>query len=163
MSNPRKYARYAEQIKIFAGLSGEEVTEILRHGDKMYFRAGQTIFHKGQLGSTVFIILHGTVDIENEGCIIAKCREGDAFGEMSALNHRPHCASAAAATDVKLFTINENQMNELLKQEVATRFLLNIIHLLSAYLEQANSVIAEQRKSERRSPVAAGRDGSASS
>ena len=159
MSNPRKYARYAEQIKIFAGLSGEEVTEILRHGDKMYFRAGQTIFHKGQLGSTIFIVLRGTVDIENEGCIIAKCREGDAFGEMSALNHRPHCASAAAATDVKLFTIDESRMNELLKRKVAARFLLNVIHVLSSHLETANSIIAQQSKAEHRSLVAAGRDG----
>ena len=116
MSDPRKYARYAKRIKIFTGLSAEEVTEILRHGDKMYFRAGQTIFHKGRLGSTIFIVLRATVDIENDGCIIAKCHEGDAFGEMSVLNHRPHCASAAAATDVKLFTVDENQIDELLER-----------------------------------------------
>ena len=161
MSDSKKYARYAKRVKIFAGLSGEEVTEILRHGDKIYFRAGQTIFHKGQLGSTIFIILRGTVDIEDEGCIIAKCREGDAFGEMSVLNHRPHCASAAAATDVKLFTIDENQINELLERHVAARFLLNIIHVLSSRLEKANSVIAQQSKAEHRSHVAAGRHGEA--
>ena len=159
MSDPTKYAHYARRIKIFAGLSAEEVTEILRHGDKMYFRAGQPIFHKGHLGSTLFIVLRGIVDIENEGCIIAKCREGDAFGEMSALNHRPHCASAAAATDVKLFAIDEKQMDELLDGHVATRFLLNIIHVLSSHLDKANSVIARQSKAEQRSLVAAGRDG----
>lgn len=162
MSHTKKYARYAKRIKIFAGLSAEEVTEILRHSDKIYFRAGQTIFHKGQLGSTIFIVLRGTVDIEDDGCIIAKCREGDAFGEMSVLNHRPHCASAAAATDVKLFTLDENQIDKLLKQTVAAPFLLNIIHVLSEHLEKANSVIAQQSKAEHRSLVAAGRDGSAS-
>ena len=149
MHNPAKYASYAKKVKIFQGLTGEDVSEILRHGDKIRFSAGQTIFHKGQLGNSIFIVLHGTVDIENEGAIIAKCRAGDAFGEMSVLNHRPHCATAAAASDVKLFTMDENQITELLEKRVAVRFLLNIIHVLSAYLETANTIVARQNKGQK--------------
>ncbi len=146
MSDSRKYAEYAQRVKIFAGLSVDEVAEILHHCDKLYFHAGQTIFHKGQLGNTIFIILRGTVDIQSEGRTIAKCREGDVFGEMSVLNHRPHCASAAAATDVKLSIIDEGHINKLLDGPVGARFLLNIVHVLSSYLERANSLIAQQNK-----------------
>lgn len=157
MSNLAKYEDYAKKIKIFQGLSAEDVAEILRHGDKIRFRAGQTIFHKGQLGNSIFIVLNGVVDIENEGCIIAKCRTGDAFGEMSVLNHRPHCASAAAASDVKLFTMDENQINNLLEKRVAVPFLLNIIHVLSSYLETANTIVARQNKGQRDLLLTAGR------
>lgn len=146
MSDLRKYERYAKKIKIFEGLSLDEVTEIVRRGDKIRFHAGQTIFHKGQLGSTIFIVLKGRVNIDNDGFIIAKCREGDAFGEMSVLNHRPHRASAEAATDLKLFTIDEKQISELLTKHLASHFLLNIIHVLSAHLERANSLIARQSR-----------------
>ena len=163
MANTRKYERYAKKIKIFEGLSGDEVAEIVRHGDKIYFRAGETIFHKGQLGSNIFVVLRGTVDIENDGYIIAKCREGDAFGEMSVLNHRPHCASAAAATDVKLFTIDENQIDKLLTKHAASRFLLNIIHVLSAHLEKANALISQQSRAGHGSLAAAGESGGVSS
>ena len=148
MSDTSKYARYAKKIKIFEGLSLEEVAEIMRHGATIRFSAGQTIFHKGQLGNSIFIVLQGTVDIENEGIIIGKCRVGDAFGEMSVLNHRPHCASADAATDVKLFTIDENQIHKLMEEVVGVRFLLNIVHLMSDHLETANTIIARQSRGE---------------
>lgn len=148
MSDRSKYARYAQKVKIFDGLSLDEVSEIMRHGDTLRFRAGQTIFHKGQLGNSIFIVLQGTVDIENEGIIIGKCRVGDAFGEMSVLNHRPHCASAAAATAVKVFTIDETQIHKLLDELVGVRFLMNIVHVLSAHLETANGIIARQSRGE---------------
>lgn len=146
MSDAMKYAHYAKRVKIFEGFSAEEVAEVLHRSDKLYFHAGQTIFHRGQLGSTIFIVLRGIVDIESEGCTLAKCREGDAFGEMSVLNHSPHCASAAAVTDVKLCAIDEDHINALLGGHVAARFLLNIIHVLSSRLERANSLIAQQNK-----------------
>ena len=146
MSDMRKYKCYANKIKIFEGLSLDEVAEIVRHGDKIRFHAGQTIFHKGQLGSTIFVVLKGMVNIENDGTTIAKCRKGDVFGEMSVLNHRPHYASAEAATDVRLFTIDNRQISELLTKNVGSRFLLNIIQVLSTHLERANTFIAQQSR-----------------
>lgn len=146
MHNEAKYLHYAKKIKIFNGLSPKEVSDILHEGHTLEFFAGQSVFHKGQLGGNLFVVLNGTVDIENEGMIIAKCRPGDAFGEMSVLNHRPHCASANAYTDVKLFTLDEDQINRLLEKKGAVRLLLNVIHMMSSHLEKANTIIATQNK-----------------
>lgn len=148
MSDSRKYAHYAKWIRIFAGLSAEEIKEAVHHCDRLYFRAGQTIYHKGHLGSTIFVVFDGIVNIEDEGYILAKCRKGYAFGEMSMLNHRPHCASATAATDVKLLAIDKSHTDALLRGNGAPRFLLNIILELSSRLENANLLIAKQRKTE---------------
>lgn len=146
MSDMRRYETYAQKIKLFSGLTPEEVSEILHLGSKLEFRAGDSIFHKGQLGSNLFIVLHGMVNITIDREVIAKCRPGDAFGEMSVLNHRPHCASADAATDVKLFTLDERQINSIFEKRVAVRLLLNIIHTLSSYLENANLVNSKNVK-----------------
>ena len=146
MSNLRKYEVYAEKIKLFNGLTPEEVSDVLHHGSKLEFRAGDSIFHKGQLGSNLFIVLNGTVNITIDRQVIGKCRPGDAFGEMSVLNHRPHCASADAATNVKLFTLDERQINEVLEKRVAVRLLLNIIHVLSSHLENANLLNSQNYK-----------------
>lgn len=146
MGTTEKYKRYAKRIKIFNGLSAEEVSDILHRGRMVEFRDGQTIFHAGQRGSTIFIVFSGVVDIYVTEKIIAKCRIGDAFGEMSVLNHRPHCATAVAHTDVKLFVIDESDINDILSQHAAVRFLLNIIHVLSGHLEVANTSIADLRK-----------------
>ena len=106
----------------------------------MDFRAGETIFHKGQLGSNLFIVLQGNVNLMVGQRRIARCKPGDAFGEMSVLNHRPHTASAEAVTSVKVFLLSEQQLNRILQQGVAVRLLLNVVHMLSAYLETANQI-----------------------
>ena len=146
MSDMRKYEKYAQKVKLFNGLSPEEVSHILHQGATLEYRAGDTIFHKGQLGSNLFIVLHGKVNITLEGRRIALCNPGDAFGEMSVLNHRPHTASADAASDVKVFTLNEQQLNKILRRESAVRLLLNVIHMLSSYLENANFLNAKNER-----------------
>ena len=134
------------KIRLFEGLSDHEVDEILRHGNSLDFRAGDAVFHKGQLGNTIFIVLSGTVDIVIDNHIVARCRTGEAFGEMSALNHRPHCANAEAASQVKLLTLNEKEINHLLEKRVGIRLLLNIVHMLSGYLENANHINAKNTR-----------------
>lgn len=145
MADEAKYRQYADKVRIFNGLKPDEVGDILRKGHTLNFGKGQTIFHEGMLGSNLFIVLNGEIALYNKNRLIAMCKVGDAFGEMSVLNHRPRTATAAAATDVKLFTLDESQMNDILEKHVAVRMLLNIVHVLSERLEEANIWISDIR------------------
>ena len=144
MSDFRKYERYAKQIGLFKGLETEEVRDILHQGQSMKFQKGMTIFHEGQPGSSLFSVLSGNVGIYNGEMLIAICKAGDAFGEMSVLGHRPHSATAMAKTDVKLFTLDERELNDILHKGVAVRLLLNVIHTLSGHLADSNTTMAMQ-------------------
>lgn len=146
MTDAAKYQKYAEKIRIFNGLSAEEVSDILHKGHTLDFHKGQTVFHEGMLGSNLFVVLAGEIGLYKRNRLIGRCLVGDAFGEMSVLNHRPRTATAAAETDVKLFTLDESQVNSILEKRVATRLLLNIVHVLSERLEEANTWIADIRQ-----------------
>lgn len=146
MKGLEKYRRYAEKIKIFNGLTAEEVEYILHHGKILHFHEGQTVFHEGQLGINLFVVLSGKIAIYNKTKLIAKMHVGDVFGEMAVLNRRPRSATAAALTAVKLFTLDESEVNEILEKHIAVRLLLNIIHVLSERLEVSNATIIELRK-----------------
>lgn len=146
MTEETRYERYARRVKIFNGLDAEEVADILRQGKTLHFQKGMTVFHEGALGSNLFVVLSGQIAIYSKNKLIAKCQVGDAFGEMAILNHKPRCATAAAISDVKLFTLDESQINNILEKHVAVRVLLNIIHILSERLENANAWIAENRQ-----------------
>jgi len=149
MSDLDKYARYAKRIPLFNGLRPEEVSDILHKGHALKLLKGKTIFHKGQLGRTIFIVFDGNVNIYDGDHRVARCRVGDAFGMMSVLDHRPHSATAVAATDVQLFTLDEDQINEILDKQTAVRFLLNIIHVLCGHLVGNNSLVTKlERKVE---------------
>lgn len=145
MSEEGKYERYARKIRIFNGLQPEEVAYILHQGKVIRFHKGQTVFHEGALGSNLFVVLSGQIAIYHKGKQIAQCVVGDAFGEMAVLNRTPRCATAAAITDVALFTLDETQLNKILKRHIAVRILLNVIHTLSERLENANAWIAKYR------------------
>ena len=137
--------RYAKKIAIFNGIAPEDVRDILTRGKMFRFEVGQIIFHEGTLGTNIFIVLDGEVDIFSKNTFIGRCNPGDAFGEMSVINHRPRMASAVARTAVKVFTLAESELNQILEKKVAVRILLNIIHVLSERLENANLHIAEQQ------------------
>ena len=143
MAGFEKYKSYAKRIPLFNGLTPEEISDIMHRGEILYVPQGRTIFHKGQSGSNLFVVLRGSVDIFNDDRRIAQCRVGDAFGEMSVLDHRTRSASAMAATEVKLFTLDEKEINEILHQRVAVRFLLNVIHLLSDHLVNTNMRLSQ--------------------
>jgi CRP-like cAMP-binding protein len=143
MGSEAKYAKYAEKIRIFNGLSASEVEYILHSGKIIHFYEGQTVFHEGMLGSNLFIVLAGKIAIYSRKRLIAKCTVGDAFGEMAVLNHKPRSATAGALEDVKLFTLDEREINQILDKGVAVKLLLNIIHVLSERLENANAMVAQ--------------------
>jgi len=143
MSDVEKYRKYAEKVRIFNGLKPHEVASILHEGQVLQFRAGETVFHEGNLGSNLFVVLSGEIAIYKKNRLIARCKVGDAFGEMALLNQKPRSATVAAVTDVRLFTLNEKQINGILEGHLAVRVLLNIIHVLSERLEDSNERLAD--------------------
>jgi CRP/FNR family transcriptional regulator, cyclic AMP receptor protein len=142
-SHTDRYQRYADKIRIFHGLNASEVEYILHHGKVLHYLNGQTIFHEGQMGTNLFIVLSGMIGIYSKNRQIAALEIGDVFGEMAVLNHKPRSATAAALKDTRLFTIDEKEVNAILERHVATRLLMNIIHVLSERLETANTSIVD--------------------
>nr|AUN37066.1 cAMP-binding protein [uncultured bacterium] len=143
MSDADKYGQYADRIAIFKGLTADEVAQVIKQGQTLHFRQNQTIFHEGMLGSNLFIVLGGEVGIYRKTELIARCKTGDAFGEMAVLNHRPRTATATALSEAKCLTLDERQVNQILARGVSTKLLLNIIAMLSKRLENANAWISE--------------------
>lgn len=139
MADAEKLKRYGEKIKIFHGLQPDEVEYVLHCGKQLHFRPNTNIFHEGMLGTNLFIVLSGKVGIYNKAELIAECGVGDCFGEMAVLNNRPRNATATALSECRVFTLDERSINEILEKRVAVRLLLNIIHVLSDWLERATA------------------------
>lgn len=143
MPDLEKYRSLAASIPLFKGLMPEEVAYIFRHGKTVFFHAGKAVFHQGQPGANLFVVLAGRVALYDKERLIGTLHRGDAFGEMAVLNHRPRTATAAAMEDCELFTLDERELNHILEKHLAIRLLLNIIHVLSDRLEVANTTIAK--------------------
>jgi hypothetical protein len=90
---------------------------------------GDIIFSEGEIGTEMFIIQSGTVEllkeIGGETRVLSTLEKGDFFGEMSVLEDLPRTASARAKTDVELVRINGATFDAMLKSntEIAVRML----------------------------------------
>jgi pSer/pThr/pTyr-binding forkhead associated (FHA) protein len=117
---------------------------------------GDIIFSEGELGTEMYIIQSGTVellkDIGGETRVLATLEKGDFFGEMCVLEDLPRTASARARTDVELVRINGATFDAMLKSntEIAIRMMRKLSRRLrevTAMLEDAlGRRIAEEEK-----------------
>jgi CRP-like cAMP-binding protein len=93
------------------------------------FAAGEYIFREGDLGTEMYIISEGKVEILNrlgdQDRVLAVLEKGDFFGEMSVLEDMPRAASARALTDTRLLQINGSTFDQMLQSnpEIAVRMM----------------------------------------
>jgi CRP-like cAMP-binding protein len=92
--------------------------------------AGELIFHEGDLGTEMFIVHEGKVEIlkQVEGGELKPLvvfEKGDFFGEMAILEDLPRTASARAVTDGTLLVINGSTFDQMLRAnpEIAVRMM----------------------------------------
>ena len=113
-----------------------------RRSPLVEFRKGQFVFKSGDLGTDMFVINEGKVEVTDFGKAgdrtVAILEKGDFFGEMSILEGVPRSASVRAVTDVKLVRIDGTTFTQLLRSqpEVAVR----IMRKLSGRLRRAEGL-----------------------
>ena len=107
--------------------------------------AGIFLFREGELGTEMFILQEGQVEIlkrvAGEDEQLALLEKGDFFGEMSLLEDLPRTASARAISDCKVIRINGATFDQMLrtKPEIAVR----IMRKLSRRLRQTDAMLRE--------------------
>jgi hypothetical protein len=104
---------------------------------------GEYVFREGDLGTEMYIIHEGKVEIvnrvEGKDTVLAVLEKGDFFGEMSVLEDLPRAASARALTDTRLLQINGSTFDQMLRDnpEIAVR----VMRKLSRRLRETDELL----------------------
>ena len=107
------------------------------------YATGDVIFRQGDLGTEMYIIQEGQVEIVKhiggESHVLSRLDKGDFFGEMAILENVARSADAVAKSDVRVLAINGSRFDEMLRKnpEVAVR----IIRKYSQRLREANALL----------------------
>jgi CRP-like cAMP-binding protein len=104
---------------LFAPCSEPVLAEVGRRLRHRHFRRNEVIFHQGDPGDALHVIIDGSVKIvlpspEGEEAIIATLRDGDFFGELALLDGKPRSASAIAVEPTETLTLPRDVFRELL-------------------------------------------------
>ena len=115
------------------------VTPIMKEEDQA---AGKVIFHKGDLGTGMYVIYSGEVAILDGETELARFGRGDFFGELALLDTEARSATAEAITDVRLLRIDQDDFYDLMEER--GEVLRSIVRSLSGRIRRQNELIAHQ-------------------
>ncbi len=88
------------------------------------FRQGDIIFHKGDSGTTLYLVEHGQIKIftpsqEGREVVLSIFGPGDFFGEMALFDDKPRSASAEAASPATVLTLQREDFRQAIVQHPA--------------------------------------------
>jgi sigma-B regulation protein RsbU (phosphoserine phosphatase) len=119
-------------VNIFADTPDEIVAEVAELLEEVDFKAGETVFEKGAMGTSMYIIVAGRVRVHDGVRTLNRLGERDVFGEQALVDSQPRLASVTALKDTRLLRLDQEPFYKLMdeRSEVAR----GIIHVLSRHL-----------------------------
>ena len=120
------YEATLARIPFFAGLDSADLERAAAGTRTRRFRRGEVIFHAGDPGDALFIIVSGEVKIalpsdEGDEAILATLHEGDVFGELAVLDGAPRSATATALVPTETIILPRDRFRELISTVPAAR------------------------------------------
>ena len=132
-------------ITLFKELSDEEIEVVASILDEAFYKKGSMIWEENAAARGLHVIDYGKVRIsrmtrEGHRQVLAVLRENRFFGELSLLDGRMHSASAEAVEDTKVYLLNGEKMDKLIKENplIAYNILREMTIQLCELLRQMN-------------------------
>lgn len=133
------------EFKLFEGLKKSETAYIFDLGVIRPIEEGRELFHKGDAGHEMYVLLTGKIQIIDENLegkeLIAELKPGELFGEM-AMFEKSHkrSATAVAVENSQLLVLSEETLMKFMEKKMPRKFLANIIAVLCQRLRVTNSM-----------------------
>ena len=113
-------------VPLFAGLADDGLVSLVQGMRVRRFRRGETVFHVGDPGDALFIVMSGSIKITlpadtGDEAILATLRPGDFFGELALLDGAPRSATAVAIEATETYILPRDRFRELIATEPIMR------------------------------------------
>lgn len=114
MTNAQEKKRVLQNTNIFKTVPDDILDHIIEVMDTVTFSPNQVIFNKGDMGTTMYIVIDGLVRIHDGDLIFRFAKSGDVFGEMAALDPAVRSATITAESDTTLFRLDQKDLYEVM-------------------------------------------------
>lgn len=116
-------------IDIFSQLPLEKARELLIIAKAQKYQAGDVIFEKGAAGNEMYIIVDGRIEIVEDSKVITDYSTSDYFGEKAVFLGTRRTAAAIAKSDVRLFSIQKEDLLSFIRGTESERILNNLARI----------------------------------
>lgn len=122
---------------IFEAVREEFLAEVAQRSVPVQLVAGQVLFDQGEMGSSLFVVVAGRLEVVVDGDLLRHLGEREVVGEMAALDPEPRSATVTACEPSTLLRINHQDLNILMANDVEVA--RGIITVLCRRLRRATS------------------------
>ena len=135
-----------QEVELFKGRKQETLAALEACMDKRVFKAGESIFRRGDGGDELFLIRRGSVRImlpldDKQSHHLATFGRGDFIGEMAFLDRASRSADAFAFSDTDLYALSRQRFDTLAEEHkrLAITLLEGLARMLAIRLRYANA------------------------
>ena len=144
-----RHADLLAQIPLFEGLSDADLEALAERLSERAFAKGGVVFSKGDTGSSMYIVLSGSVQIflppedkDTPRIVLKDVRTGEYFGELSLFDDKPRSASVEATVDTVLLELTRDELGEHLARSKTAA--LAILSEMSERLRETNALLGQR-------------------
>jgi CRP-like cAMP-binding protein len=117
--NTERVARLLHETMLFEGLDDEILLKLADRCIDRSYKKGQLIFHQGDAGEALFVIVEGLVKVvvpspEGGEMVLVTLGPRDVFGEIALIDGGTRSASAEAAEKTQVLALTRAMLLELL-------------------------------------------------
>lgn len=105
-------------VPIFAEAPDYVLAQVIPILEEQEFEAGQRVFDKGDLGTSMYIIVSGKVRVHIDDRELTVLGERQVFGELALLDPEPRSASVTAIEPTLVFRISQSAIYDLMASHV---------------------------------------------
>lgn len=114
----REVIRYVDDLRkvdLFNSLSDDDLLDLGTLLDFEFYDWGYFVSQKGQVGSKLYIIISGEVEVlDDEGVILGEMSAGDVFGELSMISGETMTTTIQASEPCVIATLNKKNFRHVL-------------------------------------------------
>lgn len=131
-------------IEIFELLHEDDRLELANVVDAVKLNAGETLFHAGEPGDSLFVVRSGSIelyikDTAGQKIVLTIAEEGSLFGELSLLDSGPRTATAVALSDTELLVLDRDDLLLLFQKRPDAA--LNMLAAMSTMTRKADELL----------------------
>ena len=140
------------KIRLFAGLSDEQLDAIEGAGERRKYAAGDTLFTEGEEGTHVYCLVSGRVELsvamsdQTEQVPVHVATVGSVFGEFVLFEQRPRSATARAVRGAHVLAVTAEDMHAAFVADPAAGYVV-MHNLCNILVERMRKTTGELRAS----------------
>lgn len=137
---------YIRDLPLLARLPDEDLRALASRGRVRRFNAGTTIFHEGDPGDAIYVVVDGRIRMSRLSgsgaeATLALIGAGDCTGELSLFDGRPRSATATTMQATRTFVVSRDDFVNWVRERPGAS--LALLETLSLRIRRTNEIVTD--------------------